>query len=127
VAIARRWRWWMAYVPAGPVAAEAVYWMGRRGGFDPDALDVGRAATALRGRPALFVGATGDERMPPQIARDLRDAAGDKASVLVVTSQRHGHAYDDATEAYEKAVSALLDAVAPPPGAAAGAGEGAKP
>jgi len=127
VAIARRWRWWMAYVPAGPVAAEAVFWMGRRGGFDPDALDVQRAASALRGRPALFVGATGDERMPPDIARDLRAAAGEKASVLIVKSQRHGHAYEDATETYENAVSALLDVVAPPPGAPAATGEGAKP
>jgi pimeloyl-ACP methyl ester carboxylesterase len=127
VAIARRWRWWMAYVPAGPVAAEAVFWMGRRGGFDPDALDVGRAASALGGRPALFVGASGDERMPPEIARDLAQAAGEKATVLVVTSERHGRAYEDATEAYEKAVSALLDAVAPPAGATAGTGQGANP
>lgn len=126
VAIAKRWRWWMAYVPAGPVASEAVYWMGQRGGFDPDALDIVKAAGALRGRPALFVGATGDERMPPDIARELRDAAGDKATVLVVASDRHGHAYSDATEAYEKAVSALLDAVAPP-GAPAAAGGGVKP
>lgn len=127
VAIARRWRWWMAFVPAGPVAAEAVFWMGRRAGFDPDALDIARAAAALRGRPALFVGATGDERMPPDIARDLRDAAGEKASVLVVTSEGHGHAYKDGPEAYEKAVAALLDAVAPPGGAPAVTSEGAKP
>lgn len=127
VAIARRWRWWMAYVPAGPVASEAVFWMGRRGGFDPDALDVVKAARALRGRPVLFVGATGDERMPPEIAQELRNAAGEKASVLVVTSERHGHAYKDGTEAYEKAVAALLDAVAPPLGAPAVTDEGAKP
>jgi len=113
VAIARRWRWWMAYVPAGPVAAEAVFWMGRRGGFDPDALDVVKAVERLRGRPSLFVGGSGDERMPAEIARELQSAAGDGAQLLVVRSERHGQAYKDGTEEYERAVSALLDRIAP--------------
>ncbi len=108
VGIARRWRWWMAYVPAGPVAREAVFWMGRMAGFDPDALDVVKAAEKLRGRRALFVASTGDQRMPPEIAAQLASAAGEKASALVLKSDGHGHAYKDATQEYEKAVTNLL-------------------
>ncbi len=127
VGIARRWRWWMAYVPVGPVSREAVYWMGRRAGFDPDHLDVVRAAAKLGGRPALLVAGTGDERMPSEIAGELAAAAGDGATALVLASAGHGHAYKDATEAYEKAVTNLLDAVAPARGTTARSAEGAKP
>src|SRR5262245_13678063 len=124
--IARRWRWWMGFVPAWPTADVTLFWMARRGGFDPSELDIVKAAGHLGGRPALFVASSGDERMPAAIAEELALAAGPKASVLVVKSERHGHAYQDGTEAYEKAVSAVLDAVAP--AASAGAtDEGAKP
>lgn len=124
VAIARRWRWWMAYVPTGPVAALAVFWMGRRAGFDPDDLDVLRAAQRLRGRPALFVAGSGDPRMPPDLARQLQAAAGDAAELLIVRSERHGQAFKDGSEEYERAVSALLGRAAPP---GAANQQGAKP
>ena len=116
----------LPWVPTWPTADLTLFWMGRRGGFDPDALDIVKAAERLRGRPALFVAGSGDERMPPQIAEDLALAAGEKASVLVVKSERHGHAYTDGTEAYEKAVTTVLDAVAPAVSAGA-KDEGAKP
>ena len=37
----RGFRWWLRIVPSWPVADLALFWMGRRGGFDPAA--VGRA------------------------------------------------------------------------------------
>ncbi|HET7291904.1 MAG TPA: alpha/beta fold hydrolase [Vicinamibacteria bacterium] len=116
----------LPWVPLWPTADLTLFWMGRRGGFDPDALDIAKAAERLRGRPALFVAGSGDERMPADIAQDLARAAGEKASVLVVDSERHGHAYQDGTDAYERAVTDLLDAVAPA-GALAPKDEGAKP
>ncbi len=102
----------LPWVPAWPTANVTVFWMGRRAAFDPDDLDIVKAAAKLDGRAALFVAGTGDERMPPDVAQDLKAAAGPRAELLVVPSDGHGHAYRDGTEAYEKAVSKLLEEVA---------------
>jgi hypothetical protein len=112
----RQFRWWLRIVPSWPVAGEAVYWAGRRGGFDPDAIDIVAAAAHLGGRPALFVANSGDRRMPPDIAFDLKAAAGPQAQVLVVPGQSHGEAYRAGTAAYQSAVSQVLAAaVSAPP------------
>jgi uncharacterized protein len=108
----RGFRWWMRIVPAWPVADLSVDWMGRIGGFDPDAVDVVAAARRLSGRPALFVCNSGDRRMPSEIAFDLQAAAGPKAEVLVVPGDSHGGAFRDGQPAYEAAVTRLLQAVA---------------
>jgi len=114
LALFRKFAWWLRLVPAWPTSDIAVFWMGRRAGFDPDALDILTAASKLGARPTLFVAGSGDERMPPEIAADLAKAAGPSAKTLVITSEGHGHAYRDGTAAYEAAVTALLDSVAPP-------------
>src|SRR5882724_11329202 len=49
----RGFRWWLRIVPNWPVANEVVFWMGRRGHFDPDVVDVRAAAAHLAGRPCL--------------------------------------------------------------------------
>jgi len=110
--LARSWRWWMRLVPSWPVGAEVLYWIGRRGGFDVDAVDVRAAAARLAGRPALFVCNSGDRRMPAEIAFDLKAAAGDQARVLVVPGNSHGGAWRDGTAAYERAVGEILDEAA---------------
>jgi len=110
--LARSWSWWMRLVPSWPVGAEVLYWIGRRGGFDVDAVDVRAAAARLAGRPALFVCNAGDQRMPPEIAFDLKAAAGDHARVLVVPGNSHGGAWRDGTAAYERAVGEILDEAA---------------
>jgi pimeloyl-ACP methyl ester carboxylesterase len=112
----RRFRWWLRIVPTWPVAGEVVYWIGKRGGFDPDAVDIRSAAARMAGRPCLFVCNSGDRRMPSEIAFELKSAAGPQASVLVVPGQSHGGAYRDGTAAYETAVTQLLGAAgaAPP-------------
>ncbi len=107
--LARNWRWWMRIVPRWPVGAEVLYWIGRRGGFDVDAVDVRAAVSRLDGRPALFVANSGDRRMPSEIAFDLKAAAGEPARVLVVPGNSHGGAWRDGTAAYERAVAAILD------------------
>jgi pimeloyl-ACP methyl ester carboxylesterase len=108
----RRFAWWLSIVPSWPVADEIVFWMGRRGGFDPDAVDIRAAAGRLHGRPALFVANSDDRRMPKEIAFELQKAAGEKAQVLIVPGTSHGGAWRDGTAAYEAAVSAVLDAAA---------------
>jgi pimeloyl-ACP methyl ester carboxylesterase len=115
VTLARTWRWWMRIVPSWPVGAEVLYWIGRKGGFDPEAVDVKGAAAHLAGRPCLFVCNSGDKRMPSEIAFELKAAAGDRARVLVVPGNSHGSAYRDATAAYESAVAQVLDEVGPAP------------
>jgi uncharacterized protein len=119
----RGFRWWLRIVPEWPVADEVLYWMGRRADFDPDSVDIVAAARHLEGRPVLFVCNTGDRRMPPDIAYDLKAAAGAGARVLEVPSNSHGEAFRDGTAAYEAAVTDVLkDASAAPPRAVAAGG-----
>jgi pimeloyl-ACP methyl ester carboxylesterase len=106
----RGFRWWLRIVPRWPVADLAVFWMGRRGGFDPTTVDVRAAALRLAGRPALFVANSDDVRMPKEIAFDLRAAAGPGAEVLIVPGRSHGGAWRDGTAAYQAAAAALLEA-----------------
>lgn len=105
----RAFRWWLQLVPSWPVGGEVVWWMGRRGGFDPDAVDVLSAAARLSGRPVLFVCNSGDRRMPAEIAFELKAAAGQRARLLVVPGTSHGGAWREGTAAYESAVAQLLD------------------
>jgi pimeloyl-ACP methyl ester carboxylesterase len=109
----RGFRWWLRLVPSRPVADLTVFWMGRRGGFDPAAVDVRAAAHRLAGRPALFVANSEDRRMPKEIAFDLQAAVGPGAEVLIVPGKSHGGAWRDGTAAYEAAATALLDAASP--------------
>ncbi len=104
----RSFRWWLRFVPVWPVADEALYWMGRLGGFDPGSVDIRAAAARLSGRPALFVATSEDPRMPKEIAFELQAAVGPTAEVLVVPGRSHGGAWRDGTAAYESAAHALL-------------------
>lgn len=110
----RGFRWWTRAVPAWPVGNEVLFWIGRRAGFDTAAADVRSAAAHLAGRPALFVCNSADRRMPPEIAFELKAAAGPRARVLVIPGHSHGGAYREGTAAYESAVDALLAEVAGP-------------
>jgi len=118
----RGFRWWLRLVPSWPVADLAIYWMGRRGDFDPAAASIVDAAAKLQGRPALFVANSDDRRMPKEIAFELQEAAGPTASVLIVPGQSHGGAWRDGTAAYEAAARKVLEAaggVAEAPGTSA--------
>lgn len=116
----RGFRWWLRLVPSWPTSELAVFWMGRRGGFDPALSDVKKAAARLAGRPSLFVANSDDRRMPKEIAFELQAAAGDSASVLIVPGKSHGGAWRDGTAAYEAAAAKVLDAVAGAPALAEG-------
>jgi pimeloyl-ACP methyl ester carboxylesterase len=106
----RRWRWWLRVVPTWPVTDEVLFWMGRKGDFDPDAANVLAAAAQLEGRPVLFVANSDDRRMPKEIAFELQAAAGPDAEVLIVPGESHGGAWRDGTAAYESAAASLLEA-----------------
>jgi pimeloyl-ACP methyl ester carboxylesterase len=106
----RGFRWWLRIVPSWPVADLSIYWIGKRGGFDPAAADVVAAARKLHGRPALFVANSEDRRMPQEIAFELKAAAGPRAEVLIVPGKSHGGAWRDGTAAYQAAAAVVLDA-----------------
>lgn len=108
VRLVRGFRWWTRFIPSWPLGPQVVFWIGRRGGFDPDAVDVRAAAARLAGRPSLFICNSGDRRMPPDVARALRAAAGPQAELLEVAGNSHGGAYRDGTKPYQAAVEALL-------------------
>ena len=105
----RTFRWWLRLVPQWPVADLTIFWIGRRGGFDPATVDVRAAAGRLAGRPALFVANSGDRRMPKEIAFDLQAAVGRSAEVLIVPGESHGGAWRDGTAAYQAAAATLLE------------------
>jgi hypothetical protein len=50
--------------------------------------------------------------MPPEIAYELKAAAGENARVLVVPGNSHGGAWREGTAAYEEAVGDLLEEAA---------------
>ncbi len=106
----RGFSWWLRVVPSWPVTDLAIYWMGRRGGFDPAASNVLAASARLRGRPVLFVANSDDRRMPKEIAFELKAAAGHGAEVLIVPGKSHGGAWRDGTAAYAAAASVVLKA-----------------
>jgi uncharacterized protein len=108
IQLARHSSPWMRLIPAWPIRSEFLFWIGRSARFDPDALDVRAAAAHLAGRPSLFVANSGDRRMPPEIAFELKEAAGSQAKVLVVPGHSHGGAWREGTSAYESAVAGLL-------------------
>jgi dienelactone hydrolase len=108
----RSFRWWLRLVPSWPTSDLVVYWMGRRGHFDPSQADIEAAAAHLRGRPVLFVANSEDPRMPKEIAFALKAAVGDTAQALVVPGKSHGGAWRDGTQAYSEAAAVVLqDAV----------------
>lgn len=111
VGLFRRFHWSLNLVPSWPTSEIALFWIGRRGGFDPASVDVEAAAGMLGSRPCLFVCNAGDRRMPKEIAFDLQAAAGPQAQVLVVPGDSHGGAYREGTAPYERAVRNLLDQV----------------
>jgi uncharacterized protein len=104
-----------ALVPTGLMSDLVLFWMKRRGGFQPGEVDVLAAAAKLQDRPTLFVANRGDARVPYQIAENFAKLAGTKSRVLLTDSKSHGGAWRDARVAYEAAVVKLLDEAVPPP------------
>lgn len=101
-------------VPQWPTSDLVLFWIKKRGAFDPQEVDVLAAAAKVSGRPSLFVANRGDARIPFAIAEEMTRLAGPKSHFLLTESKSHGGAWRDAREAYEAAVKRLLDEVAPP-------------
>jgi pimeloyl-ACP methyl ester carboxylesterase len=106
------------HLPAFPLANEIRGLMQWRGKFDGDKLDALDAVRRLGDRPAMFIAAAHDPRMPPDIAEKLYGAsAASKRKLLVIDgpgSEVHGHAYQADPQRYVSEVAAFLkDALSP--------------
>ena len=101
-------------VPQWPTSDLVLFWVKRRGDFDPEEVNVLNAAGRIGPRPSLFVANRGDARIPFAIAEEMSKLAGPRSSLLLTDSKSHGGAWRDAREAYAAAVKKLLDEVAPP-------------
>jgi len=100
-------------LPAFPIAYEITYLSAWRGGFKAADLDLGQAVERIGDRPILFIGVTGDRRMPPAVAEALYSHAQSPGKKLVIlTGSRHGEGFNQTREAYQQAVREFLANVA---------------
>lgn len=102
------------HLPPFPIAYEVMYWTAWRGGYRPADFDLEKAVDQIGNRPILFVGVTGDRRMPPAVAEALfsRSASPGK-KLAILPGNRHGEGFNQAREQYEKAVTEFLVGVKP--------------
>jgi alpha-beta hydrolase superfamily lysophospholipase len=102
------------HLPAFPIAYEVIYWSAWRGGFRAADFDLERAVERIGNRPLLFIGVTGDRRMPPSIAEALyaRATSPDKR-LVILPGNRHGEGFKQAREPYQEAVKDFLASVEP--------------
>jgi pimeloyl-ACP methyl ester carboxylesterase len=101
------------HVPAFPLANEVRALMEWRGKFDGDKLDALNAVLRLGTRPAMFIAAANDKRMPPDIAETLYNASASLSKKLLVIdgpgSEVHGHAYQADPQRYVNAITSFLN------------------
>lgn len=99
-------------LPAFPLANEIRFMIEKRAGFDGSNLDALRAVNSLGERPAMFIAAARDPRMPPDIAQKLYDAStATKRDLLIVDGEGaniHGHAYQADPQLYIERIAAFL-------------------
>jgi pimeloyl-ACP methyl ester carboxylesterase len=101
-------------VPAFPIAGELRLLVAWRGGFDGAELDAVGAVKKIGARPALFIAAANDKRMPPDIAQKLYDASDSpKRDLLIIDgpgSEIHAHAYQANSPLYINRIAEFLRA-----------------
>jgi fermentation-respiration switch protein FrsA (DUF1100 family) len=102
------------HLPAFPLSNELKSLIEWRAGFDGSRLDALDAVKRIGDRPALFVAAAHDKRMPPDIAQKLYDAStSSKRDLLIVDgpgSEIHGHAYQADRKLYINKLAQFLEA-----------------
>jgi len=100
------------HLPGFPIADEVGYWVAWRGHFKPGDFDPVKAVEHTD-VPILFVAVEGDRRMPPSIARTLyTHAPSPLKRIIVLPGRRHGEAFNQAREPYEKTVTDFLASLA---------------
>ena len=96
-------------LPPWPIATETAMLLQWRGGFKADEIDIAEATRRMANRPVLFVGQSGDRRVPAEVARRLFEiSTSPNKRLLIFSGRRHGHAYGDHVEQYQEAVREFL-------------------
>ena len=99
-------------LPAFPLSNEMRLLIEWRGGFDGSKLDAVDAVRRIADRPAMFIAAAHDKRMPPDIAEKLYEAStASKRDLLIVDgpgSEVHGHAYQADRKLYVSRIAGFL-------------------
>jgi hypothetical protein len=102
-------------LPAFPLANEVRFFIEQRVGFDGSKLDALDAVRRIGNRPAMFIAAANDKRMPPEIARQLYEASTASVRDLLIVdgpgSEIHGHAYQTDPETYINRVAQFLESI----------------
>jgi fermentation-respiration switch protein FrsA (DUF1100 family) len=99
-------------LPGFPIADEVAYWTASRGNFRLKDFDLAKAAERMGNRPILFLAVEGDRRMPPSVAQELyAHAQSPLKKIVVLPGRRHGEGFNQANEAYEKAVTDFLSSL----------------
>ncbi len=101
-------------LPAFPLSHEIRFFIEQRGDFDGAQIDMLDAVNRIGDRPILFLSGANDQRMPPDIARQLYAAAASaKRDLLIIdgdATRTHGHAYQAAPQAYINKIDSFLTA-----------------
>lgn len=102
------------HLPAFPFSNETRFLIEWRAGFDGSKLDALDAVHRIGARPAMFIAAAHDKRMPPDIAQELYEAAtATQRDLLIVDgpgSEVHGHAYQADRKVYISRIAEFLRA-----------------
>jgi fermentation-respiration switch protein FrsA (DUF1100 family) len=100
-------------LPAFPLSNELKSLIEWRAGFDGSRLDALDAVRRIGDRPALFIAAAHDKRMPPDLAEKLYAAStSPKRDLLIVDgpgSEIHGHAYQADRKLYINKLAQFLE------------------
>lgn len=97
------------HLPPWPIAGEIRALAEWRGDFRGEEIDIMQAAHKLGTRPVMFVAQSDDRRMPSTYARQLfAISTSPSKRLLILNGRRHGHAYRDQPEQYQKAVMEFL-------------------
>jgi pimeloyl-ACP methyl ester carboxylesterase len=97
-------------LPRFPIGSTILFFIGRRGGFDPGAVDVEEAVRRMGERPVLFIAGTQDRRMPLETQQVLYRASKSEGSrLLVIEGAGHGDAFKIAPDRYRQAASKFLE------------------
>lgn len=100
------------HLPAFPFSNETRFLIEWRAGFDGEKLDALDSVRRIGTRPAMFIAAAHDKRMPPDIAQKLYDTSTAAQKDLLVVdgpgSEVHGHAYQADRKVYISRIAAFL-------------------
>jgi pimeloyl-ACP methyl ester carboxylesterase len=96
-------------IPGFPLGDEVAWLVARHGNFAVRDFDVERGIERAGDTPILVIAASGDRRMPPALEQKLYDHSRSPLKKFVVLhANRHGEAFNQATDAYESAVTEFL-------------------